>query len=272
MPGGYTLSVCEVHAAGYRSLRSIRFPVGALTVFIGANGARKTNLYRALQLLQAAAAGTLAYELASEGGMASAMWAGQRRANQPAQIRLAADFADPEMGAPLFSYEVAAGFTPPTPPGPRGAFPLEPQIKDELLTFHHRGRPVKLIERRGPAVFGRDPEGRRKEISRDLMASETALGAFDEPQSFPEVHGLRRLMLDWRFYHNVRTDPGSPLRRPCLAVTSATLASDGANPRQCWRPWSISGATPSNSIAPSRTHSLAPASRFRFRTRRRPLA
>lgn len=229
MPGGYTLSVCEVYAAGYRSLRSIRFPVGALTVFIGPNGAGKTNLYRALQLLQAAAAGTLAYELASEGGMASAMWAGQHRANQPAQIRLAADFADPEMGAPLFSYEVTAGFTPPTPPGPRGAFPLEPQIKDELLAFHHRGRSVKLLERRGPAVFARDPEGRRKEISRDLMASETALGAFDEPQAFPDIHGLRRLMLDWRFYHNVRTDAGSPLRRPCLAVTSATLASDGAN-------------------------------------------
>jgi len=73
------------------------------------------------------------------------------------------------------------------------------------------------------------PEGRRKEISRDLMASEAALGAFDEPQAFPDIHGLRRLMLDWRFYHNVRTDPGSPLRRPCLAVTSATLALDGSN-------------------------------------------
>lgn len=197
MPGSYTLSVCEAHAAGYRALRSIRFPVGALTAFIEANGAGKTNLYRALQLLQAAASGTLAYELASEVGMASAMWAGQRRANQPAQIRLAADFADPEIWtAPLFSYEAAAGFTPPTPPGLRGAFPLEPQIKDELLTFHHRGWPVKLLKRRGPAVFGRDPEGCRKEISRDLMASETALGAFDEPQAFPEIHDLRRLMLD----------------------------------------------------------------------------
>ncbi len=224
------MAVCEVHAAGYRSLRSIHFPVGALTVFIGANGAGKTNLYRALQLLQASASGTLAYELASEGGMASAMWAGQRRANQPVQIRLAAYFADPEAGpAPLFSYEVAAGFTPPSPPGPRGAFPLEPQIKDELLTLYYRGRSIKLLERREPAVFGRDAGGRRQEISRDLMTSETALGEFDEPQTFPEIHSLRRLMLDWRFYHSIRTDAGSSLRRPCLAVTSSTLASDGSN-------------------------------------------
>jgi hypothetical protein len=58
--------VREVHAAGYRSLRSIRFPVGQLSVFVGANGAGKTNLYRALQLLQASAAGTLSRELAAK--------------------------------------------------------------------------------------------------------------------------------------------------------------------------------------------------------------
>jgi predicted ATPase len=53
-------------------LRNIRFPIGRLTVFVGANGVGKTNLYRTLQLLQAAAAGALARELASEGGMQSA--------------------------------------------------------------------------------------------------------------------------------------------------------------------------------------------------------
>ena len=42
--------VREIHAANYRSLRSIRFPTGRLTVFVGANGVGKTNLYRALQL------------------------------------------------------------------------------------------------------------------------------------------------------------------------------------------------------------------------------
>ena len=36
-------------------------------------------------------------------------------------------------------------------------------------------------------------------------------------------------MLDRHFYHNIRTDPGSSLRRPRLAVTSSTLALDGSN-------------------------------------------
>jgi predicted ATPase len=63
------MRIREISIAGYRSLRAIRFPVGGLTVFVGAG---KTNLYRSLQLLQASAAGTLARELASEGGMQSA--------------------------------------------------------------------------------------------------------------------------------------------------------------------------------------------------------
>ena len=79
--------------SGYRPLRAIRFPVGGLTVFVGANGVGKTNLYRALELLQAAAAGTLARELASEGGMESALWAGKRMANKPARMKLSVGLA-----------------------------------------------------------------------------------------------------------------------------------------------------------------------------------
>jgi predicted ATPase len=74
------MRIGEISISGYRSLRAIRFPVGGLTVFVGANGVGKTNLYRALELLQAAAAGTLARELAFEGRMESALWAGKRMA------------------------------------------------------------------------------------------------------------------------------------------------------------------------------------------------
>lgn len=219
--------VQEVHAANYRSLRSIRFPIGRLTVFVGANGVGKTNLYRVLQLLQAAAAGALSRELAVEGGMESAHWAGQRRVGELARITLSAAFAADEAAPNLaYSYEVTVGV--PSPCGP-GAFSLEPQIKEEALRFHHRGRSPKLLERKGPAAMARDTDEKRIEISRKLLLSETALGAFDEPQRFPEVHAIRRAMLDWRFYHSLRTDTDSVLRRPCLAVTSPTLASDGSN-------------------------------------------
>ncbi len=43
---------------GYRSLRSVHFDLGQVTVFVRENGAGKSNLYRALQLVKAAAAST----------------------------------------------------------------------------------------------------------------------------------------------------------------------------------------------------------------------
>jgi predicted ATPase len=229
--------VREVHAAGYRSLRAIRFPVGRLSVFLGPNGAGKTNLYRALQLLQAAATGTLSRELAAEGGMASAVWAGGHRAKQPIRITLGASFGlessrdeqptySYEVSLGQVSYEISLGIAQPA----AAAFLKEPQIKDETLSLvPEDGRPVKMMERRGPHVTARDEDGRRVEVGLPLMASETALGSIEEPQRFPDLHMVRRTMLDWRFYHDFRTDTDSALRRPCLAVTSPTLASDGAN-------------------------------------------
>ncbi len=218
--------VREIHAAHYRSLRAIRFPTGRLTVFVGANGVGKTNLYRALQLLQASATGTLARELAVEGGMQSVSWAGKRRVSDSPRIKLAAGFGAPAESGVLYSYEVEVGVPP---PGGPGAFPLEPDLKEEALVFHHRGRPHRLLERRGRSVMARDGDGKRTEISRDLLASETALGAFDEPQRFPDIHAIKQLMLDWRFYHDLRTDSASPLRRPCVAVAAPIMASDGSN-------------------------------------------
>ena len=177
--------------------------------------------------------------------MAAAMWAGVRNAKQPAQIRLGVEFADvSDPDTTLFSYEVIAGFPTPVPPGPRGAFPAEPQIKEETLSFHFRKRATRLLERRGPAVFGRNPDGKRVDITHDLMASETALGAFDEPQNFPEVHAIRQTMLDWRFYHSLRTDAEARMRRlwrkrgrssrrrSVMASTSSTFRS-----RRRWVCW-----------------------------------
>jgi predicted ATPase len=229
-----TLPVRDFQAAGYRSLRSIRIPLSKLTVFVGANGVGKTNLYRALQLLQASAAGMLSQELAGEGGMQSALWAGKRTPNQPAQLMLSADFGEAR-AATGYRYSVAVGL-PPSVTDEEGnihvrgnAFALEAQVKEESLVFESGRRSEKLLERRGPHLAARDEAGVRQEIETELMASETALGSLSDPSRFPDLRIIQRTMLDWRFYHDLRTDASSPLRRPCLAVTSPTLTSDGSN-------------------------------------------
>jgi predicted ATPase len=62
--------------ANYRSIRSLICPLGDLTLVTGANGSKKSNLYRALRLLADAAQGGIVASLAKEGGLASTLWAG----------------------------------------------------------------------------------------------------------------------------------------------------------------------------------------------------
>ena len=65
------MTLAEVEISGYRSVKHLRLPLRQLTVLVGSNGVGKTNLYRSLELLQAAACGTLADEVAREGGLGS---------------------------------------------------------------------------------------------------------------------------------------------------------------------------------------------------------
>lgn len=231
------MNIREVGISGYRSLRAIRFPVGNLTVFVGANGVGKTNLYRALQLLQASAAGTLSRELASEGGMESAYWAGKRQGSKPVRIKLDVSLASDAASSGqsrldyerpddfAFSYAIEIGLPAPAV----AAFALEPQVKEETLVFHGGSRPLTVLERKGPNVTAIDNDGRKQSLGARLLASETALGTLRDPGRFGDIDSVRQTLLDWRFYHDFRSDRDSPLRRPCLTVTTPTLASDGSD-------------------------------------------
>ena len=74
----------SLHVRGYRSLRDIRVKFGRITVVTGENGVGKSNLYRALALLQRMAEGRFAEAVESEGGMPGLMWAGRQRKDGPA--------------------------------------------------------------------------------------------------------------------------------------------------------------------------------------------
>jgi predicted ATPase len=236
------VSVTEVAITGYRSIRKIRFPLRQLTVLVGANGVGKTNLYRSLELLHAAAKGTLAEEVARDGGLGSIFWAGGKNLSADGgfdpryradgyrkgegnrltlEVSLAglggADGFDP-------SYSVALGFPPREA---TAAFPLEAQVKQELLSLRSGNRPVRLMERDGPAVWARDAEGRRQPVDNVVLSSETALANLGG--SHPEIGAVRQALSTWRFFHGFRSDMDSPLRRPSRAITSPLLASDGSN-------------------------------------------
>lgn len=219
------LPVRDFSAAGYRSLERITYPMSRLDVFVGANGVGKSNLYKGLALLQAAAANRLGHALAAE-GLDRALWAGPRRGKDPARILLGVTLDAPGARSSGYRYEVEVGFPQRVT---AAAFDLEPQVKAERLTYLAGQKRVRLLDRRNAQVMARDGEGRPAELDIDLLSSETVLGRLEDPSRYPELDLVRRTLLEWRFYHDVRTDAASPLRRPCVAVAAPTLASDGSN-------------------------------------------
>jgi predicted ATPase len=214
-------------AHGYRSLRQITYPLTRLDVFVGANGVGKTNLYRALELLRAAADNSLGAMLARD-GMASTVWAGPRRARDPAEIELSISLGDIDARdrRASLTYSVVVGFAAPFA---SAAFQDEPQIKHETLTQTIGERRVRLVERKGHSLMARDEAGRPQDVRIDLLASETMLGRLEDPSRYPALDLVRRTLLGWRFYHDLRTDADSPLRRPGIALATPNLTSDGAN-------------------------------------------
>jgi predicted ATPase len=234
------MTLTAVDITGYRSIRKIRFPVRQLTVLVGGNGVGKTNLYRSLELLQAAARGTLADEIAREGGLGSIFWAGGKnlspggsfderyrtdgyRKGEGNSLRLAAEFADLGDGSFDPTYRIEVGFPPREA---AAAFPGEAQIKAESLDWQQRGKAVSLMERKNAMAWARNADGRREQAHDDLLASETALAALSGRS---EIAMVRDSLVAWRFFHGFRTDAESALRRPSRAVTAPALASDGSN-------------------------------------------
>ena len=234
------MTVASIAIQGFRSIRRIAFPLRRLTVLLGANGVGKTNLYRSLELLHAAAKGTLAAEVAREGGLQSIFWAGGKdlspdgsfdpkyrsdgfRKGESNRLRLEARLEDMgDEGDLAIAYRLELGFAPPT----TAAFALEAHVKTESLTARNGERNVVLMERKGPAVFGRNASGKHAEVSDMLLPSETALA---QASGLPAVEATRITLANWRFYHSFRTDAESPLRRPAPAITAPMLSSDGGN-------------------------------------------
>ena len=122
----------SVHIRGYRSLRNFRMRFGEVTVVTGQNGVGKSNLYRALAMVQRMADGRLAETIAGEGGMPGLLWAGDRRKDEP--IRVAWDLRHAD-----FRFGFECGLIPTTPGDPT-MFRTDPDVKLEELRFPADGR------------------------------------------------------------------------------------------------------------------------------------
>ena len=211
------MAITSLHVAGYRSVREVRLGLGRVNVLVGPNGCGKTNLYRALYLLAAAAEGRLARTLADEGGMPSVLWAGERPKG-PVRMTVGVQVDDLE-------YELSCGLMPPVPGG--SAFDLDPHVKEERLRLVEGRKRTEIMKRDNATAVVRDDQGVRVTFPMALPESESVLAELREPHRFPVLSMFRQEFLSWRFYHQFRTDADAPLRHPQVGVRTPVLGHDG---------------------------------------------
>lgn len=226
----------RLQISGYRSIKNCEIKLGKLNVIVGANGTGKSNLYRALYLLGAAADGRLGAVIARDGGMSSALWAGADGKNST-RFRVAVDLDD-------FTYAIECGLVPLSARESTSETILElqrqgkpkifwfsddPEIKAEELTTDYRGRTVPLLKRKRGLISARNMDGRPIEYPLVGNPFESVLSSLREPHLFPDLSILRQEFLSWRFYHHFRTDINSPLRRDQIPTFTPVLSHDGGD-------------------------------------------
>lgn len=222
------MGLTSLHISGYRSARDFKLPLKQVNIITGANGTGKSNLYQALMLVARAASGQFARAVAEEGGTPSVLWAGGERIRytrkKPAKRFYLAVEAD------SFAFSFAVGVPKPSslPPG-RSLFGCDPEVKEEKLWLSDGSHPVLMLDRRGPTAWLRNAEGRMDEYSFSLLKYESVLSQIVEPHRYPEVNMVRQNLLEWRFYHQFRTDAQSPLRYPQIGVQTNVLSHDGSD-------------------------------------------
>lgn len=212
------MRLTDIAISNYRSIRRLSLPIHPLSVFVGENGVGKSNLYKSLSLLRDAAAGRITRTVAEEGGLNSVCWSGIRKRGEDGRLRLSARFD-------RLKYSIEIGFPSPV----EAAFDGEPMIKEETIEATQGKRRVLLMERKNSLVSVRSDSGAWSSHKDAVLPSEPALAGFSDSKSCPEIDLIRSAMLGWRFYHDFRTDPASPIRKPCLAITTPSLSADGSD-------------------------------------------
>ncbi|MBK9144995.1 MAG: AAA family ATPase [Candidatus Melainabacteria bacterium] len=207
----------------YRSVRDVWLKLGRMNIIVGPNGCGKSNLYRAVYLMSATARGTLAREIAEEGGMPSILWSGDSGGYERGdRFQLSIITGD-------LQYDIHCGFVPLALRKTDTIFGNDPEIKLERVLLIKGESRSEILRRGRNEVKVRTAGGKLSDYTLSVPGNESVLANLRDPQSYPHLSRLRAELLGWRFYHQFRTDQDSPLRKVQPAVFTELMHHDGSD-------------------------------------------
>ncbi len=235
----FTLDTFSI--GNYRSLQDVWLPLSTLSVVTGANGSGKSNVFRALALLKAAARGTFAEALAGEGGMPGVLFAGAAEQNRSYAKQIARIGKDENVeiqGGPsktrvelrlglAFSdlrYELIAGLPKKDIFDELGLFMRDPDIKSELIWSGKRRPTGMLTQRKNRQLWAGELH-----YEQALDNTQSAMAQAVDASRFPDLAALRARIDHIRLYQEFRCDAASRLRAPQVGYRAPILADDGSN-------------------------------------------
>lgn len=220
------MKIHQLEIEGYRSLKSQSWSPGDLNVLIGPNASGKSNVLRALELLNFAAKGELGRYVLEEGGMDSIVWDGRVR-----EIRLVAE-TEPVLDF-VYSklrYDISLA---------RIGYSSAYRIINENLyraswtdeTAEVNAPFEKLLERDRlhASVFSIGSKRIDAQPS-SFSEEESFLSTLKSPfYAIDDLSDFQMEMAGWKIYQNFRTDREAPIRLPQVARADTRVNEDGRN-------------------------------------------
>lgn len=215
--------VTRVHIQGYRSVIDLEMELKEVNLITGANGVGKSNLLKALLLIQAAAEGRLGRAIRDEGGVRNLMHANEApKSGSKVELSISLD---------EFEYTIVFATRPLSDLGNKDYNPYQeeflgdPQIKSEKLKI---GRSM-MVDRGRNVVKLRDDEGKWQVLAQYISDSESVMSQLVDPRQYGYLFAFRERVRKWRLYHEFRCDADAPARVDKEITKTRSLPTDGAD-------------------------------------------
>ena len=215
------MGIQKLSVRGFRSLRGVEWVPGSLNVLIGPNASGKSNLLRALALLQKSVHGELPEEMVRLGGIAPLLWDGQA-----STIEWCLDTGDGahyeltlrKLGS-TSNYVVDHEALTRRGPAPAGS----------MAEKSPEPRRVLLRDRVAGSTF--DPEPRSVVVDGVTLPSDQTLlsQVGGTPFGIGEAFEFCSAVGSWTIHHDLRVDPEAPLRQAAVTRDERRIAADGQN-------------------------------------------